>query len=730
MAIRFIKHPSAFSPEFKTESPAPIFRRHFEVKENLVSAKLSIAALGFANVYLNGRKVTNDLFLSPMSDYRKTIWYTSYDVTELLKAGDNTAAAMLGNGFFNESVESTWKLNQANWRDNPALGFELELNYPGKTEYIESDTDWLCNKELSPIRFNEYRFAECFDANYLTNWMNPDLDDTEWDKAVIKETSAKLTLCPAEPVRECEVYNCVKMFENESGAYVFDFGQNISGYLHIKTSLPKGTKLRILYAEEIEDNGERRQNWMADPHYYKGLESQFSEVTTGEEMLDWKPSFSYYGFRYAIIYGFDTKPDPNEIKAVFVHQAVTETGKFECSDTMLDAFWNGARMASLSNLLHIQTDCPTREKLGWLNDAQASCEQMVQNYDMRKFYKKWYRDICDSMREDGNIPGVAPTPEYGFVWGNGPTSSGILFEIPLRMYQYYGDDTFLKDGYPYMQKHLEFLENNTKDDLVKYGLPDWAIPNKATNPMPVPLEFTCTLLMIKFLRIASLAAKSLGLDNSKHAEREKFYTESFKRHYINEDGRLTLTEQTASAMTIALGIGDVEKLKPQLLESLEKYNNHFNMGMLGMQYLFPALDICGFEEEGYKMLTSKGFPSFNEWFEKYDATTLHEMWIDNQSKNHHMFSCPIAWFHNTILGIRRDERFFTDKTFTLAPHFLKELNSAKGEYDTPLGKICVAWKRIFGKIKLSVTIPQGINAELELSGEKTLLTEGNYLFTL
>ena len=723
--VPFIKHPAGFDPAYKEVNPAPMFRRHFRVEHGLVSAQLSYAALGLGKLFLNGEPINGNLLTTPYGDYRKTVWYDICDVTKLLSAGENVAAAMLGNGFFNESVHTSWQFENAEWRDSPKLCFSLELRYPDHTEYLRSDTAWLCEFENSPVRFNEMRMGERFDANFPTDWMKPDFDDSGWVNAVIASAPAgELKKNPCEPICEDRVYNCVSLTKNAKGAWIFDFGQNMSGYVHIKTALPAGTTLHIVYAEELDENGERKDNHLAG--HYKDGETQFSEVTAGGE-LDWKPWFSYYGFRYAIVSGFPSEPSPSDITAVFVHQAVHETGCFTCSDDTLDTMWRFAKMSTLSNLFNMPTDCPTREKLGWCNDAQASCEQMMQNYDMRGFYKKWLHDIFDAMRPDGDLPGIVPTSGWGYAWGSGPVSTGILFEIPMRLLQYTGSDEALKDAYPYMKRHLDFLEGKSSDGLVAYGLDDWARPHDEKNPVPVPLEFICTLLMIKFLRIAAVAAERSGLDPAPHREREKFYTERFIRHYIGKDGRLVMTEQTASAMTIALGIGDLDALKPQFYETFQKYDWHFHVGMVGMQYMLPACDRCGFEEEGMKLLKADGYPSYNEWF-RNGATVLHEMWLDNASKNHHMYSCPIAWFHNTILGIRRDERFFTDHRFTLAPHFPAGLDHAAGTYETPLGTISVAWRRSFGKIKLSVSIPDGVTATLHAGGTDRRLTSGCWEF--
>ena len=753
---KYIKHPAEYHPEFSYDSPAPMFRRHFEVGAGLLEARLEVSALGVGELYLNGRRVTDDRFVSAFSDYTKTLWYTSYDVTIPLNEGENVAAAMLGNGYFNESLHTPWNFNDAVWRDSPKLCFCLKLRYIDRTEYIVSDGDWLADIESTPCTFNQLRLGEIYDSRLAIDWMKPEFDDSSWERAIYADSpGGEFVEYPCEPIREDKVYECVSLTKNVSGAYVFDFGQNMSGYVRISANQPAGTKLHIVYAEQINPDGTRRDNRISD--FYRDGETQFSELITNGKSFSWKPSFSYYGFRYAIIDGFVTEPSASDVQAIFVHQALTSLGDFECSDDTLNRIYRFAKLSTLSNLFNMITDCPTREKLGWCNDAQASCEQMLQNFDMTRFYKKWMRDIYDSMKPDGDLPGIVPTAGWGYEWGSGPVSTGIMFEIPARIYQYTGSTELLTQTYPYMLRHFEFLYKKEIDGgLVAYGLSDWAGPFSKDNPTPVPLEFTTTLLVIKFLRIAKLAAELLGKadDVIRLDEREQYYTNNFRRAYLQPDGRLTLNEQTACAMVIALGIyDDLEPLKAQFYETFEKYDWHIHVGMLGMQYLLPACDICGFEDEGLRLICADGFPSYREWF-KSGATTLYEMWYDDESRNHHMYSCPIAWFHNTLLGIRQDERLFGlydhpgiyTHTYTCAvvseqsvnsrehiirvePAFVKSLDWARGSFETNNGRVGVEWRREDGKIKLSLSIPAGVTAETNIP-EVGTLGGGEYVFVI
>lgn len=730
--------------EMSWDDPAPLFRRHFTVESNLQEAVLSICALGLGDAYLNGHPVTQDRFIAPISDYSKTLWYTEYSVKPLLHPGDNVAAVALGNGLYNESLHTSWNFDVAPWRDVPKLLFSLELRYADHTAYITSDTKWLCMRKQSPYRFHQLRFGEYYDARCLTNWMQPECSEDGWQPAAIAaRPDGRLRLCPCPPIREERTYACIELFRNVHGDWVFDFGQNMSGYVELTTCQQPGTRLRLVFAEELTEEGERRDNSM-ERHYKdtneEGDRTQIGYLTCSGGTDRWKPTFAYYGFRYVIVEGMDTAPQKVDMTAYFVHQQLPELGQFSCSDEVLNKLYAFSRISTLSNLFYVPTDCPTREKLGWCNDAQASVEQMIQNLDMRRFYDKWMQDILDAQLPDGDLPGIVPTGGWGYAWGSGPISTGVLFEIPARLYQYYGDTRWLREAYPAMRLHLRFLEGKIDpvSGLCAHGLSDWAGPFDPDDREPVPLEFTCTLLLIKFYRIARLAAEFADDVTAIPAltSAEETATAAFRRAYVRDDGGCRVEQQTAVSMMLVLGLyTDVNLARRQLLACLEKRAYHFYVGMLGMQYLLPACDMCGLQEEGYRLLTAHGYPSYRNWFE-HGATTMYETFQDGNSKNHHMYSCVIAWFHNTVLGIQQTELLALKQQIALAPYFLTELQYAQGSYETVAGRISVDWRRQGeNTVLLTIEIPVGVQAALHLNGYAAegqtdhLLTGGKHCLT-
>lgn len=719
----FIEFPKAFCPEYRTEDPAPLFRRRFTVGADLQKATLAVCGLGYGLYWLDGQPVTADRFTAPVSDYNKTLWYTVYSLTDRLAEGGHLLAAMLGNGFYNESLKTAWDFNKAPWRGLPKLLLTLELVYPGHTDYIYSDQSWVCCEQDSPVRFNQLRSGEIYDARYAVDWMQPGYDDSHWQPARLSSSvpAGILRECTCQPVREMREYAPVSVFQNAGGYWVLDFGQNMSGYLRLTIDQPAGDRLTVLYSEELRADGTRNTNGMDDAYFYAEGRFQKDEILCGGRRFTYTPSFVYHGFRYALIDGLRQKPKESECRAVFVHQAVEELSDFACSDPLIHQLYQMGKMSTLSNLFYMVTDCPTREKLGWANDAAASAEQMLLNYNMAPLYKKWMQDIYDAMREDGFLPGIIPTGGWGYDWGSGPISNAVLYELPYQIWRYTDDSACLCASLPWFRRYLDYAaKKRDAHGLIGFGLCDWAGPFEKPGQAPTPLPFTDTLLVIKFCRITALVAKLAGEEKIRQEAEGlgRELKESFCRMYVEpETGRSRIHEQTAVAMLIGEGIyTDLQPLKQQLRETVEEKGWHLHCGMLGIQYLYPALDLCHMQEDAYRIITAHGRPGYREWIEN-GATTMWEMYSTEKSKNHHMNSCVMMWFVKSLLGLRQQEGSNAFRRLRLTPSFLPALDSCRGSFLTASGAISLQWQRQeTGEVLYTVALPEGVTAQLELQG--------------
>lgn len=696
----FIKCGNAFDRENTDNSYAPIFRKKFAVSD-FNTATLKICALGFGYCYINGMPITEDLFSTPVSDYGKLVWYNEYDVSELLKSGENIIAVILGNGFFNENFPSAWGIDKAYWRDSPKVALSLVAD--GEI-LLESDDSFLCTDE-SFITYNELRSGETFDARkYDENWNTCAFDDSHLKNAVIdcRMTGVERRLCDCEPIREIEEYDFVSVRENKDG-YLLDFGVNISGYLKCNISEPYGTEIVLRHAEEADKNGELRLNRC--DRFYPTVDFQTDRFISGGKPMLISPKFTYHGFRFVSVSGLSAPPKPGDFRAVFVHSDVKRISEFNCSNSLLNALFDAGIRSSFSNMFYCLTDCPTREKLAWTNDTAASLEQLYFDFDIRRFMSRWSADLLLSMKESGEIP--ATIPSDGWCYGYGPVADSILFELPYVEYLYTGDSKKLSDFLPFMKKYYSFFRKEEYDK--KIWLCDWTGHGDLlfTDHNFIKLFFT-----VKFCRIMLLAERlSGGVQSQCYRQDQSEALAELREKYIVPDGTCVLDNQCAVSMMIYLETFDNAPLVKQLKRRVEQDGFRFRVGMLGMQYICGALAENGMADYVYKMMTAKGEHTF-EWWIRCGNGTLWESFYEGHtdSRNHHMFSCVLTYFFKYLLGVKPSQDYPAFKRIDLSPCFLKELSYCKGSLTLPDGCLDVAWKRENGVTQYCVNVPAGITA--------------------
>lgn len=704
----FIKPAIKFNKDDKTY--APMFRKIFDADCEIHSAELFVCGLGIGYFYINGRAVPDNLFTAPVSDYNKTLWFNRYDVSDCLKHGKNVIAAICGNGWYNEATENVWHCEMAEWRDVPKLILCLVIN--GKIAVISDDT-WKYSLN-SPVVFNQLRSGEIFDSRlYDEKWNTLEYDDSTWSKVKADDAAPKgiFRECLCEPIRECGIYDAVKMIKLEDEKYVFDFGQNISGYIRLTVEQGCGDVITIRYAEALNDDYSRELNDMEN--FYTNAEFMTDKFICNGKKTTWSPQFAYHGFRYAVIEGLKA-PKAENVKTVFVHQDIKSRSRFNCSDEKLNKFFKAGQISTWSNLFYMPTDCPTREKFGWTNDAQASAEQMLTDFETEKMFEKWLIDIYDAQRDDGALPGVVPTSGFGFETYTGPVCDGALFEIPYRLYIHTGKTKYLETSYPYFIKYLNFLQSKVDENGdIYYGLDDWAA---LKDNEKVHSAFINAVLEVKFLRITILAAKFLKKDISAHEMRLQDLISDIKAKYINRDGSCKLNKQTAVAMLIYHDIFDeIQPLAEQIKSLVEREDFHHDCGMVGLRHLYEALNKCGLQEYAYRIITADGKPSYSQWFD-CGATTLWELWNREASRNHHMYSDFMSWIIKTVVGINTD---FSDEEKPIAiiePYIFNELEYATGAVYTQFGKIEVKWSKHKGAAVAEIYVSDGITAYFH--GEK------------
>lgn len=706
----FIEYPQKFEPYPQAETDiAPIFKKQFDLALKPQTATVSFVCLGLGYVYLNGKPVTEDKFLSPFGDYRKTLWYNSYDVAELLHGGTNEIAVITGNGFYNEYLKTGWDFDKAPWRGAPKM--ILQLDTPEKQ--IVTDESWVTSREASPVVYNQIRSGEVYDCRIGENFGKFGIGGYVPVKISDAPPTGVFRECRCQPIREFESYSPIKVFTNAKGRRVYDFGQNISGYVKIVLSGNRGDTVTLRHGERIFPDGTLDHRGMDGPPFHLGHEFQFNRIILSGKTDTPEIRFTYHGFRYVEI---DGNAEITELKSVFVHQDVKKVYDFNSSEELLNKICHCSDHSVWSNMFYLLTDCPTREKLGWTNDAVASAEQILMNFDSLPFFEKWLTDIFDAVTPDGNIPSIVPTGGWGLTECTGPLCTGIIFELPFKMYEASANAEYIRKAYPYMAKHLEFLVSKINSDgLIAYGLGDW---NGGGDDVSfTPVEFVETALVLKYAEMTVKAAELFGLQNDfASAAYTRLYNRFTSKYYDSQSGRCTVNTQTAVAMMICLfDYGSSSALSSQLSECIAESDFHIDCGMVGLQYLIPALDIIDRNDLAYRLLAAKGYPSYSCWIED-GATTLYEMWNMKKSANHHMNSSALTFFMNKLVGLSRAKGSVGYKKLAVRPYFPDGMTFCSGRLPTAEaswvknGDTVIYTLKLYNSAEAEVFAPTGYTA--------------------
>ena len=689
MDKQFMKH-ITYPEDNLAYAPTVCFRKFFSVQQN-GKFLLSYCALGIGYVYINGQRISQELFLSPVADYRKTLWYTVHDVTHLIKEGENEIFVEVGNGFYNEGIETVWGHHKAAWRGRPTICLSLCLD---GIEIVKTDEGWQSTLSKRTV-YNQLRSGEHFDSRITV--------ESDWQSAVLnmEGPQGKFRLCDCQPIVEGERIAPVAVYKSKRG-WMFDFGKNISGYTEISICEESGVELTLSYAEEVDESGELQWNGLG---IYQQAPFQIDKLICNGEKVVWKPQFTYHGFRFVEVIGLPDKPDNSLLTAIFVRQNLAQTGSFLSSDDSLNKIYAAGILATQCNMFYSLTDCPTREKLGWTNDAQASLEQLMFNFDSHKLLKKWLIDICETQNQEGDLAGVAPSPDWGY--GHGPVCNGIVFVLPYLLKKYYDDESAVAYALPFMEKYYAYYEKH----IGTSWLGDWTGAGNLETPIP----FIEQVYMFMFSAILC----RLGQEG--YAEKEVQAREQLERYLVNN--QCTADTQTAISALIVLGIGDKDTLGQQLVARIAKDDNHLHCGMFGVQFLYKALTKIGRADLAYQLIMNKTAPSFYDWL-NHGATTLWETFDETaktKSKNHHMFSNVLYFLTESLCGIGWKSK----NVFVIQPNFISALNFAKGERKTSDGIVSVEWQRTENGVVLKIEASGNATAiynEQQIRGEeKTFL---------
>lgn len=761
MFEKFIKATNEFTQKDKW-IPAPYIRKSFNIDSDVSSARLYICTPGFYELFINGNKITKGFLAPYISNPDHLCCYDSYDVARYLKQGENVLGIILGNGFANQ-ITDQWNYSNATFRAPLCVSVNLEVCSRDGVFCIESDESFKTHP--SPIIFDMYRYGTHYDARLeVEGWNMPGFDDTNWQYVQFSDApKGDITECTAHPITVQKEYKPASVcrqkdfcylktafhngedieFTRVDDGYLYDFGISGAGVCKIRIKGERGQKITIRHGERLSPDGKFNINsiytFKDDYEEYIHLFQTDVYVLRGGEEEIYIPSFTYHGFRYAFVEGINESQATSDLLTFVVFNSdIHQRAGFSCSDETMNKLFDMGINADLSNYHYFPTDCPHREKNGWTGDVSASAEQLMLLFDCSNSFDMWLNSVRKS-QHNGEFPGIVPTFDWGYAWGNGPAWDGAAVNVPYYVYKYDGRLDILEENAKSLADYLRYISTRRDEEgLIAVGLGDWCQPGSGNVNISAPLELTDSALVYDMAKKCSFIFDLLGM-NLEKAFADKLAEEMYNSVRFSLIDFDTMTAkgacQTSQALLISLGLfTDDEKPKAyeRLLDLIAAKGYHVDCGVIGLRHIFEVLTNGGDADLALEMICRTDAPSYGAMI-KRGATALCEALEENgvqESENHHFFGDIMRVFICDIAGIKINPDMNNIHNVTISPVFPVRLKYAEAYYDTDMGRIYTAWERSDGNIKIHIEIPDGINAELVTEEYTLKLTSGVSEFTI
>jgi len=718
----------------------PIFRHSFTPRAKVVSATLDISGLGQFEAHINGHNVTEAVLTPGWSDYRKRVYYDSYDVTKLIVPGENAIGVLLGNGMYNVESPANRYTKFSGSFGEPKLMVALVLRFADGTEQrVVTDGAW--KSAAGPIEFSNIYGGEDYDARLeQAGWDAAGFDDKGWATvSVVDGPGGELMAEKIPPVAANERYAPVAITHPKPGVTVYDLGENMAGWPEIEVSGARGDSVRLLPGELLDANGMVTQRSMSasakNPAY-------FTYTLKGMGVEAWHPRFSYTGFRYVQVEtrgpnSEATVPVVVKIAGRFLHDAFAGDGQFTSSSDLLNRIHTLIDRAILSNSVSVLTDCPTREKLGWLEQTHLAGASIMYNYDVSGLYAKMAADMRDAQTADGLVPDIAPEfTTFPGDFRDSPEWGAAVILSPWTAYQFYGDLDLLRDEYPAMQRYAEYLRGKAQGHLLLYGLGDWYDigPKSPGRSQLTSAGVTATAIYYQELMALAGVASQLkrSVEAKDYAIEARDVQDAFNARFFHADtNQYDTGSQTANAMPLVVGLvipDRREAVLANLVADIHERGDHVTAGDVGFHYVVRALTDGGRSDVLYAMLTRTDKPSYGDQL-AHGATTLTEAWDANpgSSQNHFMLGHAEEWFYRGLAGIQvnlADWQVGGEARFIIQPAIVGDLTHVSATYHSKAGIVASAWTRDGDKLTMDVTLPALGQIEIPAEFSKEITLDG------
>ncbi len=709
-------------------SEALLLRREFVVKSGLRRAIVHVCGLGQFELMVNGRKSGDHLLAPGWTKYNKTNLYETHDITPLLHDGRNAVGIALGNGMYHVERRNRYSKFQGSFGPLRTFG-QIELDYAdGSRDCVVTDEHWRVHP--GPVTYNDiYGGEDCDARRAQRNWDSPGFDDAAWINAVelVRPNGVLRGLtASAPPLGAIESVRPVAINKIGETRDVVDLGQNASYMPRIRVSGPAGSTVRLTHAEVLHRDGTINRDTCGGNR--GGAWWQYTKATDGPET--WFPQFFYAGCRYLQVDKSPAEPGGDlpqidQLEGVVVHSRAEPIGEFKCSNELLNRIHSLVRWAQRSNMVSVLTDCPHREKLGWLEQYHLNGPAIRYEFDVNRIFIKGMRDMADSQTDDGLIPNIAPEyTEFPGTFRAAAEWGCALILVPWQQYQFTGDTALMRDYYDAMQKYMQYLESKSDGYILSEGLGDWYDLGPADRPgfaQLTPPSVTSTAFYYYDAHIMSQTAELLGKDDdaATYARLADDIRAAWLAKFRHADtGTYATNSQCSNAIALLMGLAepqDREQALAALVKDVRDRGNAMTAGDVGFRYLLQALARSGRSDVIYAMINQDKRPGYGYQL-KQGATSLTEAWDANHhaSQNHFMLGHINEWFYKDLVGIDGDPDGPGFKKIILRPTPVGDLAWAEANYRSVRGTISVHWDHNGNRFKLSATIPANTMATVYL----------------
>lgn len=709
------------SPSKRTLATPQYFRKPFSVSKHVSKARLYVTAKGVFKVYLNGVDVSENDALPPgWTPYEKRIETLTYDVTQLVQQDANLLGATIAGGWYAGRIAG---LMETDHTKPPRFMAQLEITYQdGATDIITTDSSWK-STQSGPVRFASNYDGEKYDQHFeMPGWNSPRFDDTGWAAVIEEAVSENTALRPKRhlPVRNINTLKPISFEQINKDTVVFDFGQNMVGVPSIALPVVAGKEVRLRFAEALNKGEFYTEN-------YRSAHSTDYYLPARTEVASYTPTFTFHGYRYVEVSGFDDSKVPvlDWVSAKVQHSDVELYNNFSSANPKLNKLFSNINWGLKSNFFDIPLDCPQRdERLGWTGDANAFIAPSMYMADVYGFWAAYLESLREEQTEDGFVPLYIPFVEWinwtSSGWGDAATI------LPWELYMMTGDKKILEDSYPSMKAWVKYHESQASQGIsTMKTFGDWLQPfpkaeGKSANRGDTDFSLISTAFFARSVELAAKTAKTLG-----HAQDAIFFenqhselAKSFRNYFFDNNLNVTHGESTQTAYLLALAFNllpesEVAQAQEKLVALLEASDTHLRTGFLGTPLLAQTLQKAGRTDLVYELLFKETYPS---WFYSINngATTTWERWNSYSIKdgfnpqgmnslNHYAYGTISRWFYEGILGVTPATPGF--KKVNIAPQLTSRLAFAEGSVPTPQGEVEVAWEVSQDSVNVDITIP-------------------------